>query len=200
VEQEAETRRAPRSLPTFRSGWLCCRWRRSSPAIAVRAKAVARSGASRPNLDAAFDMLTSLLPGLRDLRAPLAAGYLRLFAIWIAFEPSLGTGESGVAASLLNLKEELTPVGLAAAVSFIAYLIGSLSVVLPARHLAVMWRRSEQLSPRRNRGGSQMRADRAMALSPKGASALWELVDRRVRSCHTSGATCCCPAATRSGT
>jgi hypothetical protein len=30
-------------------------------------------------------MLTSILPGIRDLRAPLTAGYLWLLAAWIAF-------------------------------------------------------------------------------------------------------------------
>jgi hypothetical protein len=34
-------------------------------------------------------MLASLLPGLRDLRAPLAAGYLWLAAGWLYFAPLL---------------------------------------------------------------------------------------------------------------
>jgi hypothetical protein len=34
-------------------------------------------------------MLLNLLPGLRDLRAPLAAGYLWLAAGWLFFAPKL---------------------------------------------------------------------------------------------------------------
>ena len=34
-------------------------------------------------------MLASLLPGLRDLRAPLAAGYVWLAAGWLYFAPQL---------------------------------------------------------------------------------------------------------------
>ncbi len=34
-------------------------------------------------------MLASLLPGLRDLRAPLTAGYVLLLAIYLAFADEL---------------------------------------------------------------------------------------------------------------
>lgn len=74
-------------------------------------------------------VLTNLLPGLRDLRAPLSAGVIWLFAIWLAVEPELppeGHAE-GVLASVAALKDELSMVGLGAALTFLAYLLGSLA-------------------------------------------------------------------------
>ena len=34
-------------------------------------------------------MLASVLPGLRELRVPLSAGFLWLLALWFAIEPTL---------------------------------------------------------------------------------------------------------------
>src|SRR5437763_5068975 len=74
-------------------------------------------------------MLASLLPALRDLRAPLAAGYLWLFAGWLVLEPHYASWDKsgGPLASTIQLSHQLTPAGLGVAVSFVAYLIGSLS-------------------------------------------------------------------------
>jgi hypothetical protein len=46
-------------------------------------------------------VLTSLLPGLRELRAPLSAGVLWLLAIWFLAEPSVPDAEdaTGIVAS-----------------------------------------------------------------------------------------------------
>ena len=74
-------------------------------------------------------MLTNLLPGLRDLRAPLSAGVVWLFAIWLAVEPGLppdGQAE-GVLGSVAALKDELSVVGKGAALAFVAYVLGSLA-------------------------------------------------------------------------
>jgi hypothetical protein len=75
-------------------------------------------------------MLSSLLPGLRELRAPLAAGVLWLLALWFLAEPSLPTQDeaTGLLASAYRLAEPLSALGLGAALGFTAFLVGSLSV------------------------------------------------------------------------
>lgn len=90
-------------------------------------------------------MLASLLPGIRELRAPLAAGY-----IWLAFlYIILGTPETaadfpGPVESLVKEVDRLGTAATAAALSFVAYLIGSISQDLFGRllpiGLEVVWR------------------------------------------------------------
>jgi hypothetical protein len=65
-------------------------------------------------------MLLNLLPGLRELRAPLAAGYLWLFGAWLAFE-----GDFPEPAGAAEFFEQFEAVGAAAALTFAAYLLGS---------------------------------------------------------------------------
>ena len=71
--------------------------------------------------------LSSLLPGIRELRAPLAAGF-----IWMAFlylvvgSPTRGDAP-GPINDLLELSDSFGDVLTGVALSFIAYLIGSLS-------------------------------------------------------------------------
>ncbi len=74
-------------------------------------------------------MLASLVPGLRDVRAPLAAGYLWMIVAWIAFEPAVPEREAaeGVLASIYRVSDVLSAVGVGVALSFAAYLLGSLS-------------------------------------------------------------------------
>jgi hypothetical protein len=74
-------------------------------------------------------VLGSLLPGIRDLRAPLAAGYLWLLAGWLLFHSRVpGRGEAtGALDALYALDDATTSLGLAVALSFLAYIIGSLS-------------------------------------------------------------------------
>jgi hypothetical protein len=82
-------------------------------------------------------VLTSLLPGLRDLRAPLSAGILWLLALWFLVEPALPDEDRarGILASAYRLAEPLSALGLGAVVGFAAYLLGSLSVFLFSRRL-----------------------------------------------------------------
>jgi chromosome segregation ATPase len=74
-------------------------------------------------------MLASLLPGIRELRAPLAAGYLWLLVGWLAFHSHLPAREqaNGVIEALYNLEGLVSALGFGVAVSFAAYLIGSFS-------------------------------------------------------------------------
>jgi hypothetical protein len=74
-------------------------------------------------------VFASLLPGLRDVRAPLAAGYLWLVVVWVVFEPAVPerAAADGVMASLYRAGDVLSVLGLGIALSFAAYLLGSLS-------------------------------------------------------------------------
>jgi hypothetical protein len=74
-------------------------------------------------------MLAGLIPGIWQIRAPLAAGYLWLFALWLALKPNLPSQDeaTGVVADVIDLADAAAPVAVAVAVSFAAYLIGSIS-------------------------------------------------------------------------
>lgn len=72
-------------------------------------------------------MLTSLLPGLRELRAPLAAGYLWLTVAWLIFGDNLNKAagdQNSPIASLSKLHDDLGPTATLAALTFVAYLLG----------------------------------------------------------------------------
>jgi hypothetical protein len=86
-------------------------------------------------------MLANLLPGLRDVRTPLAAGYTWLVALWVALEPRIPTSPDGdtVLGSFDRARKGLSITALGVAFSFTAYLIGTLSASLlsrPVRGLA----------------------------------------------------------------
>lgn len=84
-------------------------------------------------------ILNNLLPGLREIRAPLIAGYLWLVAAWFALQPLLpgDKSASGIVASAVALYGVVPPVGVAAASVVFAFLIGSLAEAL----LSGVWRR-----------------------------------------------------------
>jgi hypothetical protein len=91
-------------------------------------------------------MLTSLLPGLRELRAPLAAGYLWLITAWIALASRIPTPEaaSGVLKDIYRLGQAVGKPGVIAAVTFTAYIIG----ILTERMARLAARPIESLSSR----------------------------------------------------
>ena len=149
-------------------------------------------------------MFAQLLPGLRELRAPLAAGYLWLLALWIALEPVIPDESRGVLESLERFEQRAGPLSLAAALTFAAYLLGSLSAAVPLRRFtqqalkeatwnfvagpevlkAIVKQRSfdvvhEDLEQSYTRLRLDGRQDR-MSLSTRGAAALWELLETRV--------------------
>lgn len=80
-------------------------------------------------------MLASLLPGLRDLRAPLAAGLLWLLFGWLVLEPRYADWDKTDTpiSAVIALRDTLTPVAFATLASFVAYLIGSISDTLYAQ-------------------------------------------------------------------
>jgi hypothetical protein len=71
-----------------------------------------------------MSVLTNLLPGLRDLRAPLSAGFIWLVVIYLAVAP-LPADPDGVVGSVDDLRKELGPVAQAAALALVAYILGS---------------------------------------------------------------------------
>ena len=71
-----------------------------------------------------MSVLTNLLPGLRDLRAPLSAGFLWLFVIYLAVAP-LDADPDGVVGTVDDLRKDLGPVAQTAALAFAAYILGS---------------------------------------------------------------------------
>lgn len=73
-------------------------------------------------------MLASLLPGLRDLRIPLVVGYLWLVAIWLWCNDQLPQKAEarGAVADLYDLTEVLPAATALAALTFVAYFVGSL--------------------------------------------------------------------------
>ena len=75
-------------------------------------------------------VLAHVLPVLREVRAPLVGGYLWLFALWIAFADAVPRkaeiAQGSVWANLHRLADAVGPAGQVAAVSVVAYLIGSL--------------------------------------------------------------------------
>lgn len=111
-------------------------------------------------------MMFNVLPGLRELRAPLIAGYLLLIAGWFAVAPLLPQGEphSGVLGSAVELHGAVSVIGTAAASAVVAYLLGSVSEGL----FSFLWRRQQGY------GGLLFRSP----VSSRGEKALRNVADR----------------------
>lgn len=77
-----------------------------------------------------MQLLASALPGFRDLRAPLTAGYLWLLLLWIVLRPDLTSRPiNEIAGSVWDLARAAGPLWISLAVGVAAYLIGSVSQV-----------------------------------------------------------------------
>lgn len=75
-----------------------------------------------------MQILASALPGFRDLRAPLTAGYLWLILLWIVLKPHVATRPTNeIAGAVYDLGKSAGPIWIALGVSVCAYLIGSIS-------------------------------------------------------------------------
>jgi len=75
-------------------------------------------------------LLANLLPGVRELRPPLAAGSMWLLCLWLAIAPQIQwaiAADGTLWQSLWTLREAVSPVVFGAAVAFVAYLVGALS-------------------------------------------------------------------------
>lgn len=74
-------------------------------------------------------LLASALPGFRDLRAPLIAGYLWLVFLWIVLKPDIKTRPANeVAGALYDLGRAAGPFWIGIAVGVGAFLVGSVSL------------------------------------------------------------------------
>ncbi|MDV6262341.1 hypothetical protein [Rhodococcoides yunnanense] len=72
-------------------------------------------------------MLTTILPGLRDLRTPLAAGYLWLLALFLVvvdWLPSAGVDDAALS-QLIRWGGSVGTTTLLGVLTFVAYLVGS---------------------------------------------------------------------------
>jgi hypothetical protein len=86
-------------------------------------------------------VLMNLLPGLRELRAPLASGFLWLAAAWLALGswlPAERPPGDGEIARLWDLGGAVGKTAVLAAVSFAAYLIGSFLEIDPDGQVAAV--------------------------------------------------------------
>ena len=123
-------------------------------------------------------MIASLLPGLRDLRTPLAAGYLWLLFGWLLVEPSLpspGDELTGVTASISRLIDEVGGTAVGVGISFAAYVLGTVySGLLRAPQAVYRWRFARRGF--RMDEGWVTKISYATALSARGLDALEEYV------------------------
>jgi hypothetical protein len=75
-----------------------------------------------------MNILSSALPGIREVRAPLVAGYLWLLLLWLICDPGRDFANvHGTAAQVVDLCHTAGPIATAVGVSVAAYLIGALS-------------------------------------------------------------------------
>ncbi len=120
-------------------------------------------------------MLASLLPGLRQLRAPIAAGFVWLVTAWLAladFVPHSPETASGVFRAVFDIAGVAGEAGISAAAGFIAYLLGILSVQVSTA-LAAM--------PMRIRGRRSWHGAVRQAISPPSRSGRHALAETVVR-------------------
>lgn len=75
-------------------------------------------------------MLASLLPGIRELRAPLAAGYVWLLGLWLTLRatPVPTDFSTGIYRDLVDLANWAGKPAVFAASAFVAYLTGIISI------------------------------------------------------------------------
>jgi hypothetical protein len=76
-----------------------------------------------------MNVLSAILPGARQVRAPLAAGATWLLTIWLAIEPGLGEPNkaTGIYASLVRLSDATGTTVVLAVIGFLAYMLGSVT-------------------------------------------------------------------------
>jgi len=73
-------------------------------------------------------ILSNALPGFRDLRGPIIAGYMWLVFAWVIVSPDVGVRPDGrVSGALYDLADHAGSVWVAVAVSVVAYLLGAVS-------------------------------------------------------------------------
>jgi hypothetical protein len=102
------------------------------------------------------EILANALPGFRDLRGPVFAGYIWLFFAWLLVAPDLDhRPDGGLAAAAYDLADDIGRVGIVVTVSVAAYLVGSVSQQLSSL-LRQGWVRWAWRLPRWAQGGAHM--------------------------------------------
>lgn len=103
-------------------------------------------------------MLSSILPGVRHVRAPLAAGFVWLMALWFLFEPRWNQDKDagGLLGSANRLMDTLNLLGQGVILSFVAYLLGSFSVLLFSRPIRSLFPTAIEPAPHLLDGLSQL--------------------------------------------
>lgn len=76
-----------------------------------------------------MSLFATLLPGVRALRAPLASGYLTLIALWLVYSDDAPDRDAadGIVEQFFDLEGAAPDLWTGIAVSFLAYLIGTLT-------------------------------------------------------------------------
>ena len=75
-----------------------------------------------------MQILANALPGFRDLRGPVIAGYLWILFGWLLVQPDLDDRPSNdLGAAVFELAERIGPIGIGVAASVGAYLVGAVS-------------------------------------------------------------------------
>ncbi len=122
-------------------------------------------------------VLASLLPGLRQVRAPIAAGFVWLVTAWLAladFVPHSSEGATGVFRDIYAIAGVAGEAGISASAGFIAYLLGILSVQVSSALFAV------PTNIRARRGGRVASLQALPPPSDQGRRALAETVVREL--------------------
>ncbi|HWM62454.1 MAG TPA: hypothetical protein VNP96_00510 [Solirubrobacterales bacterium] len=118
-----------------------------------------------------MQILASALPGFRDLRAPVIAGYMWMLLVWLLVDPNLDRPpENGITGSIYDLMERIGPIWIAIAAGVVAYLSGSVSQEI-SRILKAAW---QVLGPKGFlAGGFNVRGDERLDMSfNRGRSAI----------------------------
>jgi len=88
-----------------------------------------------------MQILANALPGFRDLRAPVVAGYTWLIFAWLLVQPDLSVRPSDdVGGALYDLGQHVGHISVAIGISVAAYFVGSLSQTLSSG-LRTAWTR-----------------------------------------------------------
>jgi hypothetical protein len=119
-----------------------------------------------------MQILANALPGLRDVRAPVVAGYLWLLFGWLLVRPDVSKRpHNEIAAALYDLANNVGKVGTALAISVAAYLIGSVSEDL-TNGIPRFWSKLHEASWLAKIAPKRIRAHLAAPTEPDRESAL----------------------------
>lgn len=107
-----------------------------------------------------MQILASALPGFRDLRAPLTAGYLWLILLWLVIKPDLSTRPTNeIMGTTYDLAKAAGPIWVGIGVGVCAYLIGSISQSLSSAlntYLTNIWNRTYSYYDLREKRGKAL--------------------------------------------